>query len=185
MSVDATYAHCPHCGELAPQKVVRQEGERPLLWCDLCHRVTITEHDLSLPIDPLLFSPVLSVQIAELDADHERLIETLNELHAAAKVGDRDRLAVASKRLFRDIDRHFEREEMLLEALEFSELEEHRGQHAALFHEMRHLVDELTAVPPHAVADVVLAVKFCLIEHLREDMKYKDHLAAAIAARGL
>lgn len=182
MYVKSMRSHCPHCGEVAPQKVVREQGEKPLLWCDVCRHVTIAEHDLSLEIDPLPFSPALSVQVAELDDDHERLIEILNELHGAAKRGDRAALDGAARRMFHDLDRHFAREEALLQSWDFPLLDEHRAQHAALSREIGQLVERLPAAPPGGIAEIALAIKFCLVEHLGEDMKYKDHLAEAMAA---
>lgn len=175
-SINSAHLHCPHCGELAPQRIVRQRGEEPLLWCGVCHRVTIVEHDLSLPINPLPFSPTMSVQIASLDADHERLIGILNDLHAAAKAGHRDRLLAVSNQLLGDLAQHFQREELLLETWNFPELTKHQSQHATLLKEVRRAIERLL-LATHEVDDVVRSVKFYLIGHLTEDMKYKDHLS--------
>lgn len=175
--VNVTRSYCQYCGEFAPQRVVRQQGETPMLWCDVCHRVTIADHKLSLQIDPIPFLPTLSVQVAELDADHEVILGLLNDLHAAARAGDGDRLAADGHRLFQDLNQHFEREEALLRAWDYPDLETHRQQHVELGQEVRRLLDDLNAAPAPCAANIVLAMKFCLIEHLGEDMKYKNHLA--------
>lgn len=169
---------CPQCGELAPQKIVRQPGQEPLVWCALCHMVTIVECDLSLPIDPLTLPPAMSVQVAALDADHERLVDILNNLHAAAKAGQRDRLVAVSGQFLGDLVQHFESEEILLEAWGFPGLAEHRALHAALFKEMRALVVERLIGSGEELDELVQSIKLHLVGHLADDMKYKDHLAA-------
>ncbi len=177
MHVDTAQSRCPQCGEMAPQRIVRQQGERPLLWCVLCRHVTIAEGELSLAVDPIAFSPALSVRVDDLDKDHERLLDILNELHAAAKAGRKDDTRSASSRLRRDLDLHFEREEALLARSGYPGLQAHRTLHGALYREVDHLVERLLAAPTAAADEAVLAIKFCLIEHLGEDFKYKDHLA--------
>ncbi len=156
---------------------MQQPGQQPLLWCELCFRVTIVDGDLSLPIDPLALSPGLSVHIAALDADHERLIDILNHLHDATKAGESSpRLKTIADQLLDHLDGHFQREERLLEDWGFPGLEEHRDQHADVHDRMRHFVEDLLSGAKD-LADIGQLMKFCLVAHLADDMKYKDYLA--------
>lgn len=137
-------------------------------------------HELSLPVDPLPFAPQLRVRIAELDDDHEAIFLILNALHATAKHADRAAMAVETGRLFDDLDRHFVREEELLRTWDYPDLEDHRRQHRRLAEDVRDLVARMLTASPEALPDLVLAIKFSLVEHLGEDLKYKDHLAGAM-----
>ncbi len=175
---------CPHCRELAPQRVVQQPGHDALLWCELCFRVTIAHRNLSLPIDPLALSPALSVDVAELDADHERLIDILNDVHAAAKAGRRDDLKALTGHLLDELMLHLEREEALLRAWTFPGLDEHQDQHGAMHDRMHALVQELLA-GTRDVADIGRSMKFCLVGHLADDLKYKDFLGERRGRNGV
>lgn len=174
--IKKTNVECPHCRRCAPQRIVQQPGQEPLLWCEVCFRVTILHSNLSVLIDPLALLPVLNVHVAELDADHERLIDLLNELHTTAKAGQRDQLKEIIDRLLDELKAHLDREESLLAEWGFAGLEEHQGQHTAMHERMHTLAGRLLA-GTHDIVDVGRLMKFCLVGHLAEDMKYKEFLA--------
>ena len=96
----------------------------------------------------------MSVGVAQLDADHERIIAALNLL---VEAHDRHATADEIEQLFTDlmtvIDRHFEREEGLMAACDYDGLAYHRLEHARI----RSRLEEIHAHELHAEEAAVRA----------------------------
>lgn len=169
-------AMCPHCGQMTVHRVVRQRHHRNLLWCQKCFRVSVENFPFAVGVDPLEVRVHFRVNFHSLDTDHERLVEVLNDIHAIAKSGGGTTLAATCAKLLGDTARHFRDEEALLTEHAFPLLAEHREHHQAMLAEMRDVVARLDGATPAEVQESVLALKFCLVELLAEDMKYKNFL---------
>lgn len=79
----------------------------------------------------MLWDPQFSVQLAELDAQHEYFFSLLDQVEAASKVGARDRLPALLEELLRYTKYHFTSEEALMDSYEFPGAA-HREEHANL-----------------------------------------------------
>jgi len=80
---------------------------------------------------PLLdWSDNYSVGVTEIDAHHRKLFRMLNKLHDAMRAGNA-KILIGSivEELFDYAKYHFQKEESLMEKIEYSELEEHREAH--------------------------------------------------------
>jgi len=65
-----------------------------------------------------------------IDADHQKLVATVNELHSATSQGrGQEVVAELLDTLIRDTLEHIQREESLMEQLRYPYLNEHRAEH--------------------------------------------------------
>ena len=76
------------------------------------------------------WSPELSVNVKEIDAQHQRLIELINELHDAMEERKgKDALEKIIKELFRYTVYHFSTEEKYFELYNYPEKDAHVEEH--------------------------------------------------------
>ena len=97
----------------------------------------------------------MSVGLDELDTDHKELIRIINQLGAGSKDAER-RAAVRQSlvALQRYAEYHFAREESVMRACGYPELEEHQGQHRDFIQRIQSLTRRFDA-DPAAMAEVV------------------------------
>lgn len=141
----------------------------------------------------------MSVGEPRLDRDHRVLIGLINRVESArdttvAGGGTRnDVLAVVFATLIDYTVFHFGREEQVMAACGYPDLDVHRDEHEALTAEVRALAERFVADPAAIPLDDVLAfLKDWLSHHiLLQDMAYRDVVnrqpaaaAAAAAAYG-
>ncbi|MEQ8603027.1 MAG: bacteriohemerythrin [Marivibrio sp.] len=135
----------------------------------------------------------MSVGLARLDDDHKQLIAIINRLHEAVRLGGSEAGATVARSLQALADyteRHFAREEAVLEAVGYPALRGHRVQHDAFVDELRDLADAFDARrDPALAAELGRFLRDWLTHHiLVEDMAYKprvqgDPRARAVAER--
>lgn len=79
----------------------------------------------------LVWSDRLSVGVHEMDLQHRKLVDLLNELYEAMKSGRANRVVqrAALQSLLDYAQRHFRAEERLMAQADYSELEEHARGH--------------------------------------------------------
>ncbi len=76
------------------------------------------------------WSERMSVGVAELDSDHQALIQLINRLHDALNHDEgRSALDQIFESLAVYIETHFAREELVMEACGYPEISEHKQQH--------------------------------------------------------
>jgi len=121
-----------------------------------------------------------SVEIAELDRQHQKLFALLNELYDALQDGQGPE--IAGKVLERVLDYtvyHFEQEEALFARYGYAEAEAHRAEHAKLTEQAKALAQRLQS---HEAEVPVATLKFLcdwLSKHiLGSDKKYVPFLQA-------
>lgn len=129
----------------------------------------------------------MSLGDADIDADHKRLIDTLNRLHYMHRAGDeRTEIAAVLDELADYCERHFEREEALMRRCGFPDLD----RHAALHRQLRSALDEFARAyhdDPEgfdAAAFYDFVSDWILVHVLDEDMKLRPHLRAETSASG-
>lgn len=134
----------------------------------------------------------MSVGVPELDADHRILVATINRLEANVKDPERRNIVRQSLyALMRYAEVHFKREEGVMFACGFPELEHHKSEHREFAEKIRHLAHRIDDDPDEAVA--IISERF--LDFLKdwfhnhvliEDMAYRPYAkgkAACEAAR--
>lgn len=120
-----------------------------------------------------------------IDADHKTLFATVNMLHDRAKTGlDANTVGRAVDVLVMYVDRHFAREEALMERNDYPDLVAHMAQHrriAAQVHGFRTAFEEnLDAIDIDPFLDFLAD---WLTGHiLKRDMDYVPHIDAPATA---
>ena len=82
------------------------------------------------------WSPYVSLDIPELDADHARLLSRVNALLAAVASRDPAVVDSALRELRIETEAHFAREETLMREARYPGLEQHRAKHQRLLREL-------------------------------------------------
>jgi hemerythrin-like metal-binding protein len=128
-------------------------------------------------LPPLNWLAALETGVAEIDADHRKLIDDANLVLAALKRGGPIlELAQAMRADCRD---HFRREERVLGRHEFPELARHAEEHRRLERELDDLVARIAEAGADAEArrDPALRLRWLLLDHfLHYDLGYKSHV---------
>ena len=114
------------------------------------------------------WSKEFSVGVAEIDDDHRRLLELLNELHDAVERGDgQDVLGKVLDGLTLYVSYHFAHEEALFLRTNYPGSERHRRQHRALTITVREIHDDFQSGASDVLPQQVLEfLKNWLYEHI-------------------
>lgn len=135
------------------------------------------------------WTPKMSVGLAELDDDHKQLIRIINQL--GADYPDEDRLAALRQSLValrRYAEFHFAREEKVMTACAYPDIEEHRGEHRDFVQRILELTRRFDEDPARSAEivnqDLLNFLQDWLTHHiLIEDKAYKPHIEKHPAAR--
>lgn len=123
----------------------------------------------------LMWRPEYAVGNGELDLQHQRLIEIVNELDMALRRGDSaHRLEAALHELIRFAKIHFATEERYMEASRFPGYSMHRQQHEALAREVARLAADVRS----GRISLSLRIAAILSEWLEEHIRVSDQLYA-------
>lgn len=122
----------------------------------------------------------MSVGVPALDADHQKLLSLVNELHAVVR--KKESPSVIS-RVLRDLvsyaDYHFQAEEQLMRLARYPDLERHKAVHDGLRQKVQDLEARYGHHPEKAGLVMFDFLSDWLMRHiLGDDMKYKDFLVA-------
>ena len=111
----------------------------------------------------------------EIDAQHHNLIDILNKLHEAMRVG---KGSVALTTIFDELiaytDYHFKTEEKLFATVTYPEVQDHIKQHRALVAQALDLQAKFKAGTDFITVEVLSFLKNWVNDHiLKMDMTYK------------
>jgi hemerythrin len=127
------------------------------------------------------WSDVLSVGIDEIDAQHQVLVDLVNEMHDAihARHGSEVVQDVLGK--LADYTKiHFAVEESLMRILGYPGYEEHKAQHEELIHSMVDLQHKVQTGKTAIGFELMHFLKIWLTKHIMEsDMQYSDYVLEA------
>ena len=131
---------------------------------------------------PLMeWNATLSVSVPSLDAQHQKLIALLNQLHDAMRAGKgAATLATVLDDLASYTRTHFTNEEILMKAHRFPGLEAHTAEHRKLVAEVQKLQADLKA--GHLLTLTVMEfLQAWLSRHiLQSDKQYAPYLGKAV-----
>ena len=129
---------------------------------------------------PLItWTEALRVGVDSVDTDHKFLISLINQLDEAIEADqDRDVVGSVLNALLDYTVYHFRREEALMDACAYPELDQHRRAHAQLTDRVRAIRADYLNRPDGVVgADVLAFLKDWLTQHiLGTDMEYRPYL---------
>lgn len=130
-------------------------------------------------MEPLEWKSSYSVGVPILDADHQQLIDIINRIDRSE--GDEDTVQWALGQLTAYAHNHFQREERMLEAVDYPHLADQINEHKQFVQWLGTLKESLPGTAPFK-ATITEAVgnylKTWLTHHILEsDMEYKEYLA--------
>ncbi len=131
-------------------------------------------------MDSFVWKPAFNIGVADIDAQHQELVELLNacEHTARHRIGGLDPAVVARLKAYA-VD-HFFREEFRLAAAGFEGLEGHRAQHRYFASRITELETPARDATPDELASVVAFLRDWFVHHvLGHDRQYVSCLQNA------
>ena len=125
------------------------------------------------------------IEIEAIDSDHRRLVEIINEITSAIDEGRAEECIHLVPNFIEFSQRHFEREEALLNKHAYPLAEEHREHHAGLNEKMRNiraLAERAVDSKPAREALRKELVFILMDDVINEDLAFKSFLIKAETA---
>lgn len=125
------------------------------------------------------WASTLSVGDLVIDCDHQSLINLINELYVAAERKE-DGVILGSilQRLFNYTSEHFDREERLMEQIQYQDALSHIKQHKKLLERVLLLQASLAEKRDYVAKETAELLRFWLTSHI-----YTNDMALAAAAK--
>ena len=134
-------------------------------------------------MDYFQWSDELSVGNSLIDQDHKELVNLVNELHQAVQDGkSNETLGRILQALFTYTQEHFQREELLMEHINYVDKEAHLDQHKKLIDQVVVLQDAFDRGRVEVANNTAELLRYWLTHHI---MRTDKKLSLAIAASGL
>lgn len=126
----------------------------------------------------LTWSDEYSVNIKEIDNQHRKLIEIINQLHEAMTEGKGGSvLDDTLQRLLDYTDYHFSAEERLMEAYNYPGYVHHKAEHAKLIRQVEEFQRRYRQNPTGLAVQLLNFLKSWLTDHiLKTDKQYSRYL---------
>jgi len=120
----------------------------------------------------------LSVGIMEMDNQHKRIIEIVNNFNKAVKSGGSVKgAAKAMDDLVDYAKNHLQAEEELLRRHKYPEYDQHKRIHTMMLDKLAHLQQRAASGEKGAVLDVMNFVRDWLVNHIQKiDVKYGRYI---------
>jgi len=130
-------------------------------------------------VEKLIWNDSLSVGVPEIDAQHQQLVQLLNQMienedaHVRSEV-----ISDTLTRMTEYSDYHFTTEEAYMQAYGYPEYEAHRVQHLEFMRKTAQLAMAAMEYDKQVPQELLTYLKDWLIIHiLQSDMKYKPYFA--------
>jgi hemerythrin len=134
-------------------------------------------------MDYFQWSDALSVGNSLIDQDHKELVTLVNELHQAVQDGKSgETLGSILQALFTYTQEHFQREELLMEHINYADIDAHLAQHKKLIDQVLVLQDAFERGRMEVASNTAELLRYWLTHHI---MRTDRKLSAAIAESGL
>ncbi|MBU0673729.1 MAG: bacteriohemerythrin [Proteobacteria bacterium] len=127
-----------------------------------------------------------SVQISEIDDQHRRWIEIMNEMHETLIKGDVQKVQNITEKILKDMQDytrfHFTTEEDFLKKIGFPELAQHKKQHSKFYVQVHELLKDVQEEKMVLNTEIMKTMSSWFLNHiLVEDMKYSRFVASCPA----
>jgi hemerythrin len=119
----------------------------------------------------------LSVDIPEIDAEHQHFIQLVNEFNEAiVSRMDMTEVIKRTRAILEDAEKHFYHEEALFKKWNYPAAKEHEDNHAQIIIALHDIMKQLErGGTEYSWIQAGLSVKNSLVHHLlTEDLKYRD-----------
>lgn len=119
-----------------------------------------------------------SVNVAEIDQEHKKLLDLTNQLHDAMRNGQ-GKLVVGNiiNELLKYTETHFRNEEILMEKAGYPGLASHKLVHKRLVDQVKDLAEKANNGNLSLSLEVMNFLKDWLVEHIKgTDKNYSSHL---------
>ena len=122
-----------------------------------------------------------SVNIEQIDKQHERIVKLINEMFEVVRDKETNiSLSYQIDKLIEYTQKHFNYEENLLEKAGYEFIDRHKKAHKGLVQEVMDLKELIEKNTDGMSSDFYSFLRSWLINHiLKEDMQYKDYMSAA------
>ena len=122
----------------------------------------------------ITWNPALSVDVELFDEQHKKLIDMINDVHDAMKVGKgNDVLGAILSGLVAYTATHFADEERLMDAHDYPDRAQHKLEHRRLVRQVIDLQKILEAGRTVQTLDVMMFLKDWLVKHIQgNDSRY-------------
>lgn len=126
----------------------------------------------------MTWGPAFSIKVKQFDNQHIKIVNLVNELHDAMKVGKgKDVLGKIFNELISYTATHFADEEKVLAQYAYPDLAQHKAIHANLVKQVLDLQQKFASDKPILTNDVMVFLKDWLVKHIQgDDMKYGAYL---------
>jgi hemerythrin len=126
------------------------------------------------------WKPEYSVKVAEIDRQHQKLVDLINDLYAAMEAGKgRQAVSAAVAGLVKYTETHFTYEEKLLEANAYPGLQSQKKEHEAFVAKIKGFQTQAESGQIGLSVQIGAFLKDWLITHIQKsDQKYTAHLNA-------
>ena len=128
-------------------------------------------------MNKITWSGEFSVGVADLDAQHQKIIELINTLEDhSGEQGDSDAVAYVLNEMHSYIIEHFSTEEGMLKRKKYPGLMEQKASHDAFIKEFSHICLEVSRDRESGVRRLMEYLSDWWTRHiLEDDMKYKRY----------
>jgi hemerythrin-like metal-binding protein len=138
--------------------------------------VGATSHQASAPL--IVWDQSLSVGVAEMDAHHQKLVQLINELHAALR---QKRGLDVTRKLLRELHQyvqfHFRAEEEYLAQHDYDELEAQQAAHRRFLDKVAAMEERWNAGDKSVPSEMMRFLQEWLVGHIKKmDKKYGEVL---------
>ena len=125
----------------------------------------------------LKWSDKYSLNVAEIDEQHKKLVSLVNEMYDAMQAGKgRDMIGTVIAEFVDYTDYHFKAEERLLRQNGYPEYDEHKEMHDSLSRKAHSIKETFDRGNTPSAIEVMLLLTNWLNTHiLEEDRKYKPY----------
>ena len=125
----------------------------------------------------ITWSEAFSVGVADLDAQHQKIIELINTLeNSSEEQGDSDSVAYVLNEMHSYIIEHFSTEEGMLKKKKYPGLEAQKASHDAFIKEFSHICLQVERDRESGVQHLMEYLSDWWTRHiLEDDMKYKRY----------
>ncbi len=115
-----------------------------------------------------------SVKVKQMDEQHKKLIDLINQLHDAMKIGKgKDVAGEVMNSLINYTNIHFGAEERLMAMHNYPGYEEQKSAHAALIKRVEEMAHQFKTGKAPLTQDIMAFLKDWLIKHIQDtDQKY-------------
>jgi hemerythrin-like metal-binding protein len=123
------------------------------------------------------WNPSLSVSVDEMDQEHQKLIQLVNDLYEAMKAGiEKKEMDQVFDTLTTYTQNHFSSEETFLQSIGYPDLDVHKIEHQKLISSVEDFKDQYDAGQAMVSMKLIGFLRDWVHNHIQQtDMKYSDY----------